>query len=97
MRGRRWKCRAMDAEENERHVFLHAHSPWKSQKARFPHSHRRDDNADGKVEIQKQDSHFPTGSIFSLKTKKGGLEAGRYAPGPGSSCMRIKSSLQAHS
>ena len=36
MRGRRWKWRAMDAEENEKHVFLRAHSPWKSQKARFP-------------------------------------------------------------
>jgi hypothetical protein len=87
----------MDAEENEKHVSLRAHSPWKSQKARFPHSHRRDDNADGKVEIQKQDSHFPTGSISLFKPKKEGLAASRYAPGPGSSCMRIKSSRQAHS
>jgi hypothetical protein len=70
MRGRRWKCRAMDAEENEKHVSLRLHSPWKSQKARFPHSHRRDDNADGKVEIQKQDSHFATGSISVLKNQR---------------------------
>jgi hypothetical protein len=53
----------MDAEENQKQVSLRAHSPWKSQKQRFPHSHRPDDDAGGKVEIQKQDPHFPTGSI----------------------------------
>ena len=36
---------------------------------------------DGKVEIQKQDSHFPTGAIpYIQKPKKGGLAAGRFAP-----------------
>lgn len=75
----------MDAEENQNQVSLRDHSPWKSQKARFPHSHRPDDEARGKVEIQKQDFHFPTGSIPSLskpktKPKKGGLAAGRFAP-----------------
>jgi len=30
----------LDSEENQRQVSLAAHSPWKSQKARFPHSHR---------------------------------------------------------
>ena len=75
----------MDTEENQKRVFLGAHSPWKSQKARFPHSHRPDDEARGKVEIQRQDFHFPTGPIPPLlkpktKPKKGGLEAGRFAP-----------------
>ncbi len=56
----------MDVEENQNQVSLHVHSPWKSQKARFPHSHRPDDEARGKVEIQKQDFHFPTGSVSSL-------------------------------
>ena len=81
MRGGRWKCRAMDAEENQTRVSLRAHRPWKSQKARFPHSHRPDDDAAGKVEIQKQDSHFPYGSNPSSNQTKGGLAAGRYAPG----------------
>src|SRR5260221_13567108 len=38
-RGELWKCRTMDAEENRKQVFLRAHSPWKSQTTRFPHSH----------------------------------------------------------
>jgi hypothetical protein len=45
MKTGRWKWRAMDAEENQKQVFLRAHSPWKSQEARFPHSHRPDDEA----------------------------------------------------
>jgi len=40
MKKERWKCRAVDTEENQRQVFLSAHSPWKSPKSRFPHSHR---------------------------------------------------------
>ena len=40
MNGERWKCRAVDTEENQKQVSLSAHSPWKSPKARFPHSHR---------------------------------------------------------
>jgi len=32
----------VDIEENQRQVFLDAHSPWKSL-LRFPHSHRRDE------------------------------------------------------
>jgi hypothetical protein len=35
-----WKCRTVDAEENQKQVSLCAPSAWKSQKARFPHSHR---------------------------------------------------------
>jgi len=35
----------MDAEENQKQVSHRAHSPWKSQKARFPHSHRPGDEA----------------------------------------------------
>jgi hypothetical protein len=29
----------MEKEENQKQVFLFSHSPWKSPKARFPHSH----------------------------------------------------------
>src|SRR5436305_12312388 len=46
--------------------------------ARFPHSHSRDDS--GKVESQRQASHFPTAvpvPLPNLKRKnKGGLAAG---------------------
>ena len=30
IRAKRWKCRAVDAEENRRQVSLSAHRPWKS-------------------------------------------------------------------
>ncbi len=42
-------------------------APWESRQklARFPHSHRSGDEADGKVENQKQVSHFPTANIYS--------------------------------
>src|SRR5437868_323150 len=33
----------------------------------------------GKVEIQKQDSHFPTGPNIYIETKKGGLATDRFA------------------
>lgn len=80
-RGGLWKCRAMDAEENQIQVFLRAHSPWKSQQRRFPHSHSPGDEARGKVEIQTQDSHFPTGPVPLSKTnQKGGPAADRFAP-----------------
>ena len=49
----------MDAEENQKQVSLRAHSPWKSQTARFPHSHRRDEAVE-KWKTKKQVSHFPT-------------------------------------
>ena len=82
MRSGRWKWRSMDAAENQRQVSLRAHRPWKSQPARFPHSHRPDDEAAGKVQIQKQDSHFPTGSNSLIaNTKERRPAAGRYAPG----------------
>jgi hypothetical protein len=54
-------------------------SPWKSRqrRARFPHSHSADDEGDGKVENQKQVSHFPTAPRIyrenQRKAKAGGL------------------------
>ena len=35
-----WKCRAVENVENQRRVSHLSHRAWKSQKARFPHSHR---------------------------------------------------------
>ena len=49
----------MDSEENQKRVFHAAHRPWKSQ-LRFPHSRSSGGGRHGKVEIQNQDSHFPT-------------------------------------
>src|SRR5258708_37945583 len=72
----------MDVEENQNQVSLHVHSPWKSQKARFPHSHRPDDEARGKVEIQKQDFHFPTGSVSSLLLTSKNQRKEAWRPGP---------------
>jgi hypothetical protein len=35
-----WKCRAVENVENQNQVFHVSHRAWKSQKTRFPHSHR---------------------------------------------------------
>lgn len=35
-----WKCRAVENVENQRQVSHLSHRAWKSQKQRFPHSHR---------------------------------------------------------
>jgi len=49
----------MEREENQKRVSLSSHSPWKSLRdSHIPTAPAA--NADGKVEIQKQDSHFPT-------------------------------------
>jgi hypothetical protein len=57
-----------------------SHSPWKSPKARFPHSPNRGDDRRGKVEIQKQDFHFPTAALTHIKNKEEGetLPAGHH-------------------
>ena len=50
--------------------------------ARFPHSHSSGGEADGKVENQKQVSHFPTApTSFSLKNPKRGARASPSAGG----------------
>src|SRR5438128_1107448 len=54
-------------------------APWKSRQgqARFPHFHSSGDEADGKVENQKQVSHFPTAIPFSQDENAGD---GRASP-----------------
>ena len=63
--------------------------PWKSrqEQARFPHFHSSGDEADGKVENQKQVSHFPTAISLSQNKKTADRRAGfalrprwRFAP-----------------
>jgi hypothetical protein len=54
----------MDAEENQRQVSLRAHRPWKSQTARFPHSHRRDE-AVGKWKAKSRLPTFPQHGLLS--------------------------------
>src|SRR5579885_2663656 len=74
-------------------------SPWKSPKAGDSHiPTATTTRPDGKVEIQEQDSHFPTGPITHFQNKR--KEAWRrlaLLPPSGSSCVRIKTVLQAHS
>lgn len=49
----------MDTEENQKQVFHAAHKPLEIT-SRFPHSRNPDRYPHGKVEIQRQDCHFPT-------------------------------------
>jgi hypothetical protein len=68
----------MDNEENQRQVFLVAHSPWKSHKTRFPHFHRP---GRGQVENEKHVFHSPARCLYISKpNQKGGLAPGRFAP-----------------
>ena len=64
MRGEQpWKCRIVDAQENQQQVFLRAHSPWKSLRdSHIPTAA----TSSGKVESQNQASHFPTALRFLL-------------------------------
>src|SRR5450432_3173666 len=69
----------MDAEENQRQVFLRAHSPWKSQTTRFPHSHSRC----SAWKSGKPKAGFPLSHLLSLlfnQIKKGNPAADRFAP-----------------
>src|SRR5450432_198747 len=69
----------MDAEENQRQVFLRAHSPWKSQTTRFPHSHSRC----SAWKSGKPKAGFPLSHLLSLlfnQIKKGDPAADRFAP-----------------
>jgi len=72
----------VDAEENQRQVFHRAHSPWKSLRD----SHISTASAGrGKMENQKQVSHFPTCCFCSQNPiQKGGLAAVAPLPPSGS-------------
>jgi hypothetical protein len=68
----------VDAEENQKQVSLRAHSPWKSQTARFPHSHSPETRNSG-----KRRARFPLFRLLFILCKpnqKGGLAADRFAP-----------------
>ena len=72
----------MDAEENQKQVSHGAHSPWKSLRdSHIPTAA----TSNGKVENQKQVSHFPTAYGFlSHPIQRGGLAA-ELRSSPGSS------------
>src|SRR5208337_3991662 len=56
-------ARAEESVESQRRASHSFHEPLGNlvqQQARFPHSHSAGDEGDGKVENQKQVSHFPT-------------------------------------
>ena len=66
--------------------------PWKSrqEQARFPHFHSSGDESDGKVENQKQVSHFPTAIPFSQDEKDRRRAGFALRPAAGAS-RRLKS------
>src|SRR5258708_28673081 len=73
----------MDDEKNQLQVFLIAHRPWKSQTARFPHSHRPGEA----VEKWKAKSRLPTFPLLCdtyIDTKKGGPANRATVTSPGS-------------
>jgi len=63
----------MEKEENQRQVSLFFHSPWKSQKARFPHSHSPGDGREEKWKSKNRIPTFPSRFPFSNKNQKGGF------------------------
>ena len=82
---RRWKWRGHGRRGKPKAGFPRRPQPLGNRKRRDSHiSTAATTRPDGKVEIQEQDSHFPTGPRIyrelRTKTKKGGLAADRYAP-----------------
>jgi hypothetical protein len=76
---RRRKCRAMDAEENQRQVSLRAPPPLGIADGAIP-TFPPPRRGRGKVESQRQASHFPTVRfVISNSKQKGGPAAGRFA------------------
>src|SRR6266567_3185836 len=71
---------SMETVESQSRLPPVSTDPWKSRReqARFPHFHSSGDEADGKVENQKQVSHFPT-AIYLSQNKKPGT-VGRASP-----------------
>jgi hypothetical protein len=67
----------MENEENQKQVSLVSHSPWKSQKARFPHSHSPGDDREEKWKSKTRIPTFPRGFLFfSYLRKEDSLNAG---------------------
>jgi hypothetical protein len=64
-----WKCRTVDAEENQKQVSLCAPSAWKSQKARFPHSHGPGEPVE-KWKSKSRISTFPPGVLYPFCNSK---------------------------
>jgi hypothetical protein len=60
----------MEKEENQKQVSLFSHSPWKSQKARFPHSHSPGDDREEKWKSESRIPTFPSRFPFPYKLKK---------------------------
>jgi len=63
----------MGKEENQKQVSLLSHSPWKSPKARFPHSHNPGDDREEKWKSTSRIPTFPSRFPFSQQIQKGGF------------------------
>jgi hypothetical protein len=60
----------MEKEENQRQVSIFSHSPWKSQKARFPHSHSPGDDREEKWKSKNRIPTFPSRFPYRKKLRK---------------------------
>ena len=92
-----WKCRGCGKRGKPKAGFpLFPRAPWKSRQkqARFPHFHSSGGEADGKVENQKQVSHFPTAPFF-LSKKKNRNRHGRAAP-PARAALRAAEEVRSN-
>jgi len=71
----------MEKEENQKQVSLFSHSPWKPQKARFPHSHSPGDGREEKWKSKSRIPTFPSRFPFPYKFKKKEDSPERRFPG----------------
>ena len=71
------KCRAVDGEENQNQVSHRRPRALGNRWSRFPHSRSPGHDRHGKVEIQKQDYHFPTATspVNQIKNERRSIPA----------------------
>jgi hypothetical protein len=81
MKEGRWKCRSDGQRGKPKPGFPRCPQPFGNHTKRDSHIFHRPARR-GKLENQKQVSHFPTCCLFlsQIQTKKGGLAADRFAP-----------------
>jgi hypothetical protein len=76
------KCRAVDSEENQNQVSHRRPRALGNRWSRFPHSRSPGHDRHGKVEIQKQDYHFPTATspVNQIKNERRSTPAQKPCP-----------------
>jgi hypothetical protein len=69
---------SVESQKQASHSFHESLGNLAKRRARFPHSHSAGDEGDGKVENQKQVSHFPTAPRIIWRKQKS--QGGRASP-----------------